>query len=128
MYQIYEVSTGAAVSNSSIEPVGLPAELAYKSFPDGDEDGLWNTSTLVFDTRPVRPEIISARKFFNRMTPDEQKAIILFSKTNADVELFLERLKISGEVEMDSYVQNGLLYLEAQAVLSLGRAADIFDE
>ncbi len=127
MYHIYVTSDGKLISSTSSEPTGLNPIYDYVSLPAGEETGIWNESTLVFDARPVKIEVISAREFLSRLTDDEWESFITFAETNIKAKRFITTMKILGDVEMSTSTQNGLDYLEAQAILAPGRAAEIFN-
>ena len=81
-HAVYQTVDGVLVSTTEVEPTGLPGHLAYKSVGETRPDGIWNTSTLVFDARPPR-RILPTADFINRFTGPE--ALNCFGTDIADV-------------------------------------------
>jgi len=132
MYHWYQDSDGKYLGQSDLMknfPDPLPAGTSIvEILPKELREGIWNTVTRTFDPRPVKNKLVSKRQFLNSLTDAEQKGIILLSKTNDNAELFLTRLKLIGDVEVGSYLQTALNYLESQGILAAGRAAEIYGE
>jgi len=92
----------------------------------------WNPATLTFDTAPIPRAPISVQAFFDRFTDAEFAAIVDARDNNTDpqvrltIKTFFERLYATNDVNLDSQrVIDGLNYLEAQGLITAGRAQEI---
>jgi len=81
-YAVYEISGGALVSTTTIEPSGLAGHLSYTDVGESVPVGTWNTTTLVFDP-PAPRRVLPIRDFINRFTGPE--ALDCFGTDIADV-------------------------------------------
>ena len=128
MNHLYITATGVLVS-STILPIPSPRDgMSVAVLPDGDEQkGTWNTSTLVFDPRPVT-KIISKEAFMLLFTDQEIKAISREAKTDENVELMMTKIKLFPSIDLAKQKTiNAVNNLETLAVIAVGRAAEILN-
>lgn len=69
---------------------------------------------------------VSRLAFTERLTDDELFAIYAAAKTDVRVEVFLDRFKISEQIDLlDQRLIDSIRYLEAAGLLADGRAAEV---
>lgn len=91
-------------------------------------DGIWNSSTRVFDPTPTPDKYIAKREYLNRLTDKELEDIIVASKSNVKLEANLKRLEMVERVKISGTRTLAVLqWLESQGVLATGRAQEIVD-
>lgn len=135
MFHVYVIATGNLVSSTSVEPLGLDASMAYKSFIDGYEIGKsWNTTTLDFDLVSIR--VITKTDFINRFTQAELKEMFGFrigttytDSQQKNISSFMRFLDFNDEIDLDNtMINNGVNYLETVGILGAGRAAEALSD
>lgn len=81
-------------------------------------------SAAASDAHAPRP--ISKLAFMERFTDEELAAIYAAAKTDVRVEVWMDKLKLAGEVDLnDPRTQAGVRALEALGLIAEGRAAEI---
>jgi hypothetical protein len=72
-YAIYRTADGKLVSQSTVDPVTVPANLTIKSFASDPTPGyVWDAPTLDFIPRPLQARsLLSRNEFWKRFTPTE---------------------------------------------------------
>lgn len=128
MNHLYEIATGQLVSSTVLDISDIPQGMAVKV---SSLTGIWNTSTLDFDPRPVK-RIITKLDFIGRFTDDELEAIISKSKevsTHGDkVGVFLKKLDVAEDVDLgDVRLSAGVNGMETLSLIASGRAAEILN-
>lgn len=94
---------------------------------DTRPEGEWDAVNRVVIPFPAPRKYATKRKFLEALTDAEQEAILGLSKTNTKAELFLEKLRIQGDVEIGAYLQAALNQLESLGTFSSGRADEIYN-
>jgi len=124
MNHLVEIATGRLLS-SSILSITTAAGNEVITLPDGDERGIWNTGTKIFDTRPEQ-RIIDKLEFLDLFTDSELEAII--GSSNSKVRVFIKKLELAQTVDLKSArmitAVNGM---ETLGMIGSGRAAVILN-
>lgn len=84
----------------------------------------WSASALIFVEKSGRctTQEMSARRF----TMEELRTIYSAAKINIDVEIWLDRFKMSKEINLDDeFMLKGLCDMEQAGLLSPGRALEL---
>jgi len=75
---------------------------------------------------PPRITILSKLEYMNRFTDAELAAIYTAAKTSVQIEVWLEKFKLSGQINLeDDRTINGVNVLEYELLIETGRAAEI---
>lgn len=87
----------------------------------------WDPTTVSFLERDgVNRRLISKLDYMNRFTDAELVAIYTAAKTNINVEIWLEKFKLSEEINLDDpRTIAGVQSLETLGLISTGRATEI---
>lgn len=87
----------------------------------------WDPTTVSFVEKDgVNRRLISKLDYMNRFTDAELVAVYTAAKTNINVEIWLEKFKLSAEVNLDDpRTIAGIQSLETLGLISAGRAAEI---
>jgi len=121
---LYDIASGDLRGESGAD-IDIPAGMAVKVLPQSDNAGLWNSSTLSFDARPVS-KLESRLDFIDRFTDSEMELIMNSRRTNDKIAVFIQKLDLADEVDRDSSrTTNAVNGLEAIGLIGVGRAAEI---
>lgn len=72
------------------------------------------------------PNLLTHVQFMDRFTAQELRNIYGAAKSAIDIEIFLERYRLAGEVSLrDTRTADGLHALEAATLIGAGRSAEI---
>lgn len=87
----------------------------------------WDPVTVSFvEKNGANKRLISKLDYMNRFTDAELVSIYTAAKTNVNVEIWLEKLKLSAEINLDDpKTSTGLQSLETLGLIGTGRAAEI---
>lgn len=129
MNHVYEVSTGRLHSSTVLPVTNLDAKYVVVALPDGDEVGIWNTSSWSFDPRPPSKKITKIQ-FLELFADSELEAIVAKSKENTaqgdKVGVFLRRLDARESIDLaDSRMITAVNGMEALGLIAVDRAAEI---
>lgn len=131
MNHLYEIANGRLVSSTSLPIPSPPGGMAVVTLPDGDEVGIWNTSTLVFD-----PQSANMRRtkleFLELFTDIELEDIIAKSKENTTaghkVGVFIKKLDLAENIDLDdTRMITAVNGMESLGLIAQGRAAVILN-
>jgi len=76
----------------------------------------------------VQPSTISRLDFFNRFTPTEMGIIYSLAKTNIQVEIMLDQMKMAEFIDLrDQRTIQAVQFLEASGILAQGRSVEILN-
>lgn len=114
----YELLDGESVINTII----ASAEFMATNYPAGSYRQLPEPPAPV-----VSASVILTRlAFTERLTDEEMVAIYTAAKSDVRVEVWLDRFKISEQIDLtDQRLIDGIRYLEAASLLAAGRANEI---
>ena len=122
MNHVYETSTGKLISSTTLEVKGLRAGLAVK---ESDKSGTWNTNALDFDPLPMT-NTIPKDAFVSRFTDAETEALLVASKSNNNVAMFIQKIDFIGRVDLSSAnLIAAVNRMETEGIIGPGRAAEI---
>ena len=77
-------------------------------------------------TEPSSPRVLTKLQFLNRFTNEELAAVYTAAKTNVLIEVFMDKLKLAQEVNLDDpQTVGGLQSLAAAGLLSEARVQEI---
>ncbi|MCX7788997.1 MAG: hypothetical protein N2378_00010 [Chloroflexaceae bacterium] len=77
-------------------------------------------------TEPSSPRVLTKLQFLNRFTNEELAAVYTAAKTNVLIEVFMDKLKLAQEVNLDDpQTVGGLQSLAAAGLLSEARAQEV---
>lgn len=127
MNHLHEISTGRLVSSTSAPINPIPEGMSVVSLPNGDEDGIWNQSTLLFDPRPADMRE-SGEVFWGRFTEAEQENLVEAAATIPKAAALLKAMSFSTINRADIRIINRVNAMELNGRLdSAGRAAEILN-
>lgn len=127
MNHLITTATGELISSTILDIPNPGAGRSVVVRPDGEQSGIWNTSTLEFDERE-KVVNITKDEFINRLTDAEMMDIIDAGPIDPKVRLLLEKLRIVSRIEISSLSMKGVLdYLEDEGLIAEGRAQAIID-
>lgn len=125
-YCLVDDTTGDLLSAQS-DPIESP-KAEHVVVEQETREGIWNSSTRVFDPAPTPDKYIAKREYLNRLTDKELEDIIAASKSNVKLEANLKRLEMVDMVKISGTRTLAVLqWLESQGVLATGRAQEIVD-
>lgn len=83
--------------------------------------------TLVAEVeQPTAPRIITKLAYMNRFTNAELVAIYTAAKSSIQLEIWIDKLKLASEVDLNNEeVKAGLMALETMTLIGKGRADEI---
>lgn len=120
----HDDATGALLGESDL-PLVPVAGTSVVVHPKESRTGMWNTSTLSFDTIPVK-KIESRLEFLDRFTDPEMEGIMGAERTNNKISVFIKKLDVAGEVDRGSQrTIKAINGLESLGLINIGRAAEI---
>lgn len=87
----------------------------------------WDPVTVSFvEKNGPNKRLISKLDYMNRFTDAELAAIYTAAKTNINIEIWLEKFKLSSEINLDDpRTIAGVQSLESVGLITAGRAAEI---
>lgn len=126
-YILTEQQTGDLIQVST-EPItqgdGQIVKLRHGDIPDLSKYS-WHSGSLSF-VEMNQSRFMTQEQFARRLTQDELRAIYTIAKQNIDVEIWLDRFKMSKEIDLDDAVMVGGLYaMEGAGLFASGRVAEI---
>lgn len=77
-------------------------------------------------TEPSSPRVLTKLQFLNRFTNEELAAVYTAAKTNVLIEVFMDKLKLAQEINLDDpQTVGGLQALAAAGLLSEARVQEV---
>lgn len=99
---------------------------AYPGKSDEDVLAIIATQQQQAASSQPTPRVISKLAFMERFSDDELAAIYSAAKTDVRVEVWMDKLKLAGEIDLaDARTHAGVQTLEALGLIGAGRAAQI---
>ncbi len=126
-WMVYDTATGAAVSETSVEPVDLPVGLA--AAPLGAERPDWSSAAWDPATRavvalpPPTVRTLTPLQFRQRFTVQERVAITTIARQDAVIETLLDDLRVAEEVDLDDPATLMGAQAMVQALVAAGAVA-----
>lgn len=121
-YAVYDTATGTLISTGDVVANPLPAGMSVTTV--ASTNGVWNTSTHVFDQAPVIKPPIPKVTIIKRMTVTEFQGFK--TSTDPQIEYFWEMFRAADMVDPnDTATQNGFAYATSIGILASGRTAQI---
>lgn len=128
-YYSYNAITRELIAISDFD-LPTPEDGSCTEVPDVTKTDLenmynWNPDTCSFDLKPA-DRILTKLQYMNRFTDTELATIYTVAKTNVAVEIWLEKFKLSSEINLDDpRTVGGVQALEQFGLIGTGRAAEI---
>jgi hypothetical protein len=86
----------------------------------------WDSANVSFMLKAANSRIITKLEYMNRFTDTELATIYTVAKTNIAIEVWLEKFKLSAEINLDDpRTVGGINALEQFGLIGVGRAAEI---
>jgi hypothetical protein len=87
----------------------------------------WDPATVSFiEKNGANKRLISKLDYMNRFTDAELVSIYTAAKTNVNVEIWLEKFKLSAEINLDDpKTISGIQAIETLGLIAAGRATEI---
>lgn len=121
-YAVYDTTTGVLISTGDVVANPLPAGMSATTV--ASTNGIWNTSTHVFDPAPVIKPPISKVTIIKRLTVTEFQGFK--NSTDPQIEYFWEMFRSADSIDPnDPATQNGFAYATSIGILASGRTAQI---
>ena len=129
-HYLIDYTTGEKLGETADKDKNAPADMKGREWVDFEERprGAWDAKNRVVVAGPEKTKCIEAIRFTEAFSTDEFKNLLRAAKVNENVEEFLERIRLAGEVTVNLELQAGLNYLETQSVIEPGRAASMWSE
>lgn len=128
-YYSYDASSKQLIAVSDFQlPVpenGSCAEVEGVTKEQLESVYTWNSNECSFELRNTG-RILTKLDYMNRFTDTELATIYTVAKTNVAVEIWLEKFKLSTEINLDDQrTIYGVLALEQFGLIGVGRASEI---
>ena len=125
MNHLITTVTGALITSTILDIPNPDAGRSVIVRPDGEESGIWNTSTLVFDPREDVVKI-TKEEFMLRFTDEELEDIAEAQDADKQIKGLFLKLGIVPDIEITSASILGVLtMLENKNLISAGRAEEM---
>lgn len=124
MYVLYDIDTGAKISDSSAPITKVRQGQAVKQT---DKTGIWNPQTLDYDPKPAK-KIKTPLEFMELFTDAELAVIYAAADVDASVNVFIKKLERAQEVDLGNPTTiTGVNALEAGGLIAPNRSTEILD-
>lgn len=128
-YYSYSAVTNALIAISDFE-LPTPEDGSCTEVPGVSKSELengynWNAETHSFDLKSA-DRVLTKLDYMNRFTDTELATIYTVAKSNIAVEIWLEKFKLSTEINLDDLrTIGGVMALEQFGLIGPGRASEI---